>query len=42
VLIEKGIYLGNRNKIIENENIFISGMTNGEDQIIKWSFEKIS
>ena len=42
VLIEKGIYLGNKNKIIENENIYILGMTNGENQIIKWSFEKIS
>ena len=42
VLIEKGIYLGNKNKIVENENIYISGMTNGEDKIIEWSFEKIS
>jgi len=42
VSIEKGIYLGNRNKIIENENIYILGMTNGENQIIEWSFEKIS
>ena len=42
VLIEKGIYLGNKNKIIENENIYILGMTNGENQIIEWSFEKIA
>jgi len=42
VLIEKGIYLGNKNKVVENENIYISGMTNGENQIIEWSFEKIS
>ena len=42
VLIEKGIYLGNKNKIIENENIYIQGMTEEESQIIKWSFEKIS
>ena len=42
VLIEKGIYLGNKNKIIENENIYILGMTNGENQMIQWSFEKIS
>jgi len=39
---KKGIYLGNKNKVIENENIYISGMTNGENQIIEWSFEKIS
>ena len=42
VLIEKGIYLGNKNKIIENESIYIAGMTNGEDQTIEWYFEKIS
>jgi uncharacterized heparinase superfamily protein len=42
VSIEKGIYLGNKDKVTENENIYISGMTNGENQIIKWSFEKIS
>ena len=42
VLIEKGIYLGNKNKVTENENIYIPGMTNGENQIIEWSFEKIS
>ena len=42
VLIQKGIYLGNKNKIMENENIYISDMTNGEDQIIEWKFEKIS
>ena len=42
VFIEKGIYLGNKNRIIENENIYISGMTNGENQKIEWNFEKIS
>lgn len=42
VLIEKGIYLGNKNKVIENENIYISGETNGENKIIEWSIEKIS
>ena len=40
--IEKGIYLGNKNKVIENENIYISGMTDGENKEIRWSFEKIS
>ena len=42
VLIEKGIYLGNKNKVTENENIYIPGTTNGENQIIEWSFERIS
>ena len=40
--IEKGIYLGNKNKVKDNENIFIYGMTNKENQTIKWSFEKVS
>ena len=40
--IEKGIYLGTKNRIINNENILISGMTNGENQTIGWSLEKIS
>jgi len=42
IFIEKGFYLGNRNEIINNENIFVSGMTNGENNIIEWSFDKIS
>ncbi len=42
VLIEKSIYLGNKNKIVENENIYIEGMTNGKNKTIEWSFEKIS
>lgn len=42
LLIEKGIYLGNKNKILENENIYIHGVTNAKDKIIKWKFEKIS
>ena len=42
ISIEKGIFLGNKNKIIENENIFISGNTQGKDLTIEWSFKKIS
>ena len=42
ISIEKGIFLGNRKEIINNENIFITGMTNAENIKIEWSFEKIS
>ena len=42
VLIEKGIYLGNKNRTVENENIYILGMTSGENLETKWSFKKIS
>jgi len=42
IIIEKGIFFGNKHKVINNENIYISGMTNGENQVIEWSFEKIS
>jgi len=42
LLIEKGIYLGNKSKVVENENICISGMTLGENQTINWSIERIS
>ena len=31
----------NNDSLIENENIYIPGMTNGENQMIQWSFEKI-
>jgi len=42
VFIENGIFLGNKNKLIKNENIFISDITHSENQSIKWGFEKIS
>ena len=42
VLIEKGIYLGNKNKLNKNENIFISGIAEQKDLFINWTFEKIS
>ena len=42
ILIEKGIFFGNKNKIIKNENIYISGITHGKDLFINWTFEKIS
>ena len=40
--IEKNIFLGNKNKIINNEAVSISGNINEEIILIKWEIEKIS
>ena len=40
--IETGLYFGKKNSFTENQNLFISGITQNEDQIIKWEFEKIT
>ncbi len=40
--IEKNIFLGNKNKIINNESISISGNINEEIISIKWEIERIS
>ena len=39
--IDKGLYFGNKNSYKENQNIFISGMTNKLDEIIKWEIVKL-
>ncbi len=39
--VESGLYFGDKNSYIENQNIFISGTTQKEDQIINWLIEKI-
>jgi len=40
--IEKNIFLGNKNKIINNESVSISGKTNSENILIKWEINKVS
>ena len=40
--IEKNIFLGNKNKIINNESVVISGNSNKEIITIKWLIEKVS
>ena len=40
--IEKNIFLGNKNKIINNESISISGTINTEMMLIKWRIERVS
>jgi len=39
--IDNGLYLGNENSYKENQNIFISEMTNKLDQTIKWEITKL-
>ena len=39
--VETGLYFGNKNDYLENQNIFISGLTKRDDQVIKWEITKI-
>ena len=40
--IEKNIFFGKKNKVINNESILISGNVNKDTVLIKWIIEKIS
>ena len=40
--IEKNLFLGNKNRIINNESVSISGMIIEETTLIKWIIEKIN
>jgi uncharacterized heparinase superfamily protein len=39
--IDNGLYFGKKDSIVDNQNIVISGMTNGENQTIKWEITKL-
>ena len=39
--VETGLYFGRKNSFIENQNIFISGLTQNQDQEIIWEIIKI-
>ena len=39
--IDNGLYFGRKNSFVGNQNIVISGMTNDENQTIKWEITKI-
>ena len=41
IYIDNGLYFGKKNSFVDNQNIFISGMTNEENQIIKWEITKL-
>ena len=38
--IDNGLYFGKKNSFIDNQNIFISGMTSSKNQTIKWELTK--
>ena len=39
--IENGLYFGKKNFYQENQNFYISGMTQSKNQTIKWELNKI-
>ena len=39
--IDNGLYFGRKDFFVDNQNIIISAMTNGENQTIKWEITKI-
>ena len=39
--VETGLYFGNKNKFVENQNIYISGSTGNVNHDIKWEISKI-
>ena len=39
--IDNGLYFGNKNTYIENQNIFVSGITNEKNINIEWELNKI-
>jgi len=39
--IDNGLYFGKKNSFSNNQNIFISGMTNDKNQTIKWEITKL-
>jgi uncharacterized heparinase superfamily protein len=39
--IDNGLYFGKKNSFVDNKNIIISGMTNDENQTIKWEITKL-
>jgi len=39
--IDSGLYFGKKESFVDNQNIAISGMTNDENQTIKWEIKKL-
>ena len=39
--IDNGLYFGSKNAYIENQNIFITGISNNQIENIKWEIRKI-
>ncbi len=41
ISFESGLYFGNKNSFVENQNILISGIVSHQEASIKWEIEKI-
>ena len=41
ISIDNGLYFGNKNSYTENQNIFISGISNNNEENIKWEIKKL-
>ena len=41
ISFETGLYFGNKNNFVENQNILISGNISEKEILIKWEIEKI-
>ena len=39
--IDNGLYFGKKNSYTQNQNIFISGITNAQSETIIWQLSKI-
>ena len=39
--VETGLYFGKKNTFIENQNIFITGISQNENQIVDWEISKV-
>ena len=39
--IDNGLYFGNKNLYTENQNIYITGISNNLTEIIQWEIKKI-
>ena len=39
--IDNGLYFGNKNSYTENQNIFITGISNNQIENIQWKINKI-
>ena len=39
--VETGLYIGSKNTYKENQNIFISGVTQNDEQLVEWELNKI-
>ena len=39
--IDNGLYFGNKNSYIENQNIFVSGILNNSEENVKWEIKQI-